>query len=383
MSLRQITSLTSIGAALEYYDFVIYATLSHYLSLLFFPASDYQVSLLKAFAIFGIGYLVRPLGGVIMGTFGDRFGRKNVFILSISLMAGATFAIGLLPTYQQIGVTAPILLILCRIIQGISFGAELPGAITFIAEHAHRQNPGRHIAWMVFGVSLGSLFSSALYTFLTYWFSDVAMQDYAWRIPFIIGGCLGIAGYLLRKNTQETPLFNNDNAFKLTTPLLKELFSQHWRQIILGIIATLYGGSLIISYLYLPHYIKHDHISLTSISFAFTIGFVWSAAIIPVCGRITDKLGVTKSFILTMIFTLLFCYPMTLMIQSEQFSQLLIFAILYQTLTSLLAVNYSILLSQLFPTHVRYTGIALCYNVAYALAGFLPIVLASLLFTVT
>lgn len=371
MSLRRITSLTSLGAALEYYDFVIYATLSHVLSQLFFPSDNPQLSLLKTFAIFGIGYLVRPLGGVVIGTFGDRFGRKNVFIFSISLMACSTLCIGLLPTYAQIGIAAPIALILCRICQGISFGAELPGAITFLTEHAHAHRPAIHIAWMIAGVSVGALMSSGLYTLLTYVFGIEQILQYAWRIPFILGGCLGLAAYFLRKNTLETPMFNKEKAYAFAWPLMLNLFKQHLLQIIMGISVTLLGGTLIISYLYLPIYLHTQN--PTSASLAFTLGFLWSVILIPSCGWLTDSIGLKRTLTLALLFMAVMSYPMMILFKQAQFLSLLLFALLYQTITSLLAVNYTILLSRIFPIEVRYTGIALCYNTAFALAGLTPI----------
>ena len=165
MSKFKVTLLTSLGAGFEYYDFVIYALLANHLSILFFANEDALSGVLKTFAVFAIGYVVRPLGGLLFGSQGDRFGRKKNFIVTLFLMAIATTAIGLLPTYQQIGISASLLLILFRTIQGIAYGAEMPGAITFITEHSKAHYRGFHCSMMFLSVALGTLSASALLSF--------------------------------------------------------------------------------------------------------------------------------------------------------------------------------------------------------------------------
>jgi MFS family permease len=161
----KIIILSSLGGALEFFDFTIYALFASYLSANFFPEQNPIVALINTFAVFAVGYFVRPLGGILFGHFGDRYGRKNAFTISALVMALATLFMGLLPNYQHIGLWAPILLILLRIFQGISVGGEVPGAIVFIAEHLANRRPGLGIGFIIMGVTLGNVIGSLLFIF--------------------------------------------------------------------------------------------------------------------------------------------------------------------------------------------------------------------------
>ncbi len=188
------TLLASIGAGLEYYDFIIYGLLASYLSTLFFPPHDGAAALIGTFAIFATGYLFRPIGGILFGMISDRYGRKKAFVSVMLLMALATCTIGLLPTYHQIGISAAYLLLLLRILQGLAFGAEIPGAITFVSEHANPYYRGTHCGFLVSSVGMGAVLASALNYFISRHFSSAMVLAWGWRIPFLIGSVLAIAG---------------------------------------------------------------------------------------------------------------------------------------------------------------------------------------------
>lgn len=207
MTEKRVTLITSVGSALEYYDFITYILLASYLSQVFFPESDPIAGSLETLAVFAIAYIARPVGGLIFGHFGDKFGRKKVFLASILLMAASTFAIGLLPSYHAIGVLGAILLVVLRTIQGLSQGAELPGAITFIAEHASRTKRGSQLGLMMFGVALGAMLSTLVNLILHYNLDTAQFITWGWRIPFLIGGVLAIVGFYLRRSIPESPIF--------------------------------------------------------------------------------------------------------------------------------------------------------------------------------
>lgn len=198
--------MISAGGMLEAYDFIVYGLLTAYISPLFFPHYEVQQSLLIAFAIFAVGYLSRPLGGFIFGHQGDRHGRKHPLTMTLLLMAFATVSIGLLPDYYSAGIWSPILLIALRFIQGLSMGGEVGGVYTYISE-VFEDNKGLAIAIIASGMELGILLGQVVHSCLIRVLGTQGMVDFGWRIPFLIGGILGIVGYIIRKNSLESGAF--------------------------------------------------------------------------------------------------------------------------------------------------------------------------------
>ncbi|PCH55749.1 MAG: MFS transporter, partial [Legionellales bacterium] len=209
MNGKKVTFLTSIGAGLEYYDFVIYGMMAPYLSSLFFVSGDASSQLIKTFAIFAVGYLFRPLGGIFFGLLADRFGRKKSFLTVMLIMASATFGIGLLPTYSSIGGMAVVLLIICRILQGISFGAEIPGAITIVSEF-NAKNKGIHCGLVISSTAIGSTLAALVLYLLSSNLDKDIMAAWGWRIPFLLGGLLAVVSYVMRSKLRETPEFTRN-----------------------------------------------------------------------------------------------------------------------------------------------------------------------------
>src|ERR1700730_6877771 len=204
----RILSLASIGGALEFYDFVIFVFFATVIGKLFFAASlPNWVRQAQTFGIFAAGYLARPIGGIVMAHFGDTHGRKRVFTFSVLLMAIPTLLIGLLPTYQSIGVAAPLLLLLMRIMQGVAIGGDAPGVCVFVAEHARSGRVGFPVGLLTSGLSFGILLGSLMATCLNQVFSQAQIAAGAWRIPFLIGGVFGFIAMWLRRWLKETPVF--------------------------------------------------------------------------------------------------------------------------------------------------------------------------------
>ena len=204
----KVTLMVALGSALEYYDFIIYGMLAKYLSFIFFPVNDNFSTNIQTFSVFAMGYLARPLGGTVIGMISDIYGRKKAFLLIMLMMAFSTFAIGLLPTYNTYGIISPILLILCRLVQGISFGAELPGASVIVNEFSQNNGiKGRLFSILLSSTSLGSLVALLVLTVLTQNFSDIEIKNGLWRLPFLLGGGLAIISFYIRKQISETPEF--------------------------------------------------------------------------------------------------------------------------------------------------------------------------------
>lgn len=375
---RKTTFITSLGAGLEYYDFIIYGMMAEYLSILFFNEDHLLINLIKTFAIFAVGYLVRPLGGLFFGSRGDTFGRRKTLLNVMLLMALSTFAIGLLPTYSQSGILAPCLLLLMRLLQGLSFGAELPGALTVICEHSERKKHGTHTGFLISSVGIGSTLASLMLFILSKYLAREEILSWGWRVPFLLGGTLAIANYFIRKHLQETPdfiLLQRNRPQPTPKMPLTSLFKNYRKEVLLGIGLTFFVASLVIFALFLPTYLSFFHYETKDVFLAMTWGTLWSALILPFCGRVADRFGKTTCIIgACLVGTVLFQ-----VLGINGLIGLLLFTTLYQTIISFLMVSVLPILASLFPTHVRYTGIAACYNITYSLMGCAPLIITLLL----
>ncbi|HYY31629.1 MAG TPA: MFS transporter, partial [Chthoniobacterales bacterium] len=241
VSEARILALASIGAALEFYDFIIFVFFANVIGQLFFAASlpDW-VRQAQTFGIFAVGYLVRPIGGIVMAHFGDIRGRKRMFMLSVLLMAIPTLLIGLLPTYRSIGVVAPLLLLAMRVMQGAAIGGEAPGAWVFVAEHARRGRAGIALGLLTSGLSFGILLGSLTATSLSRIFSNAQIAAGAWRIPFLIAGVFGFIATWLRRWLKETPVFEEmQRRAALSRELpLRAVLKGHGPAIVTSIVST-------------------------------------------------------------------------------------------------------------------------------------------------
>ncbi len=381
---RKAAWLSSLGAGLEYFDFIIYGMMAEYLSTLFFVENEAWLGQIKTFAIFAVGYLARPLGGIFFGMTGDTFGRKKTFLTVMFLMAAATFGIGLLPTYAQIGGLAPCLLVFFRLLQGISFGAELPGAMTVVCEYAEKQNQGACTSIVVASTSIGAMLASLVLYLLSGTISKDQILNWGWRIPFLLGGFLAVANYYIRNNLQETPEFsmlqkNHSKQGAIKDPLT-ELFCLYRWQLFLGIGMTFFVSSLVIVALYLPTYLTtHFGFISSDVYLSILLSMLWSAIILPICGRLADSIDKRVLFSSTALLFVAAIFPLFALLKFQIFSALLIFMILYQTVLAYVSSCYYSILASLFPTRMRYTGIAACYNVSYSLMATLPLLLTALI----
>ncbi len=382
-SAHKATFLASLGAGLEYYDFIIYGMMAGYLSQLFFASDLAWIALLKAFGVFAIGYLARPFGGIVFGMIGDTFGRKKTFQTVMVLMAISTFCIGLLPTYAQIGTTASCLLVLLRLVQGLSFGAELPGALTVVCEYAKKQNHGSYFGFVFSSVCLGSALASLVLFLLSSTIEQTQIMQWGWRIPFLLGGGLAIANYYIRKNLQETPEFLREQKDQPARSIKKPFHTllQRYRiDLLLGIGMTTLIASLVIFALYMPTYLSvYFGYAPSDIYLATTWALLWLVLMMPVCGWIADRIGKVRVMVAASLFFGASILVFINLVNEGGLYSLIGFMLIYQTLQALLTVScYPILVAH-FPVEVRYTGFAICYNVTYSLMGGLPIVMTGLI----
>lgn len=367
-------SLSSLGGALEYYDFIIFIFFASIFSSHFFPAdlSPFWKTL-NTYGTFAIAYFMRPLGGVIMAHFGDLLGRKRMFTFSIALMALPTFSIGLLPTFDHIGYAAPILLLITRMLQGIAIGGEIPGAWVFVSEHVPKNRIGIANGMVTSGLTVGILLGSLMALLINSTFSTSEVNAYAWRIPFLVGGVLGFAVYYLRQYLQETPVFKELQEKKALSQKLPitVVYQHHKPAILISMLATwLLTACIVVVILFAPELMKSDifkvppKIALTMQSFAIValaIGCV-------VTGYLCDKIDVTKTF-LTMC---------TGLIISSSLFYHNINQVDYVTLTVMYTVTgffvgivagVPYIMVRIFPANIRFTGLSFSYNLSYAIFG--------------
>jgi MFS transporter, MHS family, proline/betaine transporter len=374
-------ALAALGGALEFYDFVIYVFFAAVLGRLFFPADmpDW-VRLVQTFGIFAAGYLARPLGGILIAHFGDLLGRKRMFTLSIFLMAVPTLAIGLLPTYTSIGIAAPLLLLVMRLLQGAAIGGEVPGAWVFVAEHVPAQRFGLAIgtltAGLTVGILLGSLMAGAINTF--YAPADVAA--YAWRIPFIVGGAFGLVSVYLRRFLEETPVFQEMSARRALARELpiKAILREHRGATLLAIALTwVLSAGIVVVILFTPTYLQQIHkipaaLALQANSVA-TLTLTFGCLVF---GWANDRFGTRPTMLVG--FTLLFAssYVFYTTLPGTPDSLLLSYGLTgffvgVVTMVPIVAVRS-------FPASVRFSGLSFAYNLSYAIFGGLTPVALSL-----
>ena len=366
----KLASSVSLGGMLEIYDFLIYGLMASYIAENFFPAEDHITSLLSTFATFAIGYLTRPLGGIVFGHFGDRYGRKKTFTFSIFLMAVTTALMGCLPGWNSIGAAAPIILITLRLLQGFSLGGEIPGAITYLSESTPERR-GLVIGILFLAIMIGISLGTFVHGMLEMHLSPDDMKEWGWRVPFWVGGSLGIISYHIRKHFSESGLFEalDQTKAQASIPIVL-LFKQHTRGVICGFMTIgLCGATVTIYSIYMPSYLASLlGFSREAVAWHTTLAFLMLSPLCLVFGMLSDLinhkliLGVMAVVIATVSWPAFqyFSSP-----AAELNKIMLICGLLAATASGALPP----LLISFFPTEVRYTGIATCYNIGFAIFG--------------
>lgn len=370
---KRTLGLSSLGGALEFYDFVIYVFYAKIISELFFPSTLSPFwAMLNTYGIFAAGYFFRPLGGVVMAHFGDLVGRKRLFTLSILLMSLPTLVIGILPTYASIGIAAPLLLLLMRIMQGIAIGGEIPAAWTFVSEHVPEKKIGLANGFLTAGLSLGILLGALTSLWISKQFTEAEIHDWAWRIAFIIGGIFGFIALYLRTYLKETPVFKAMQARKELSKEIpvKQVLTDHKLGVIIGMLFTWFlTGCVVVIILAMPNLLAG------AFGFPRPVAFeMQSSAIVMqmigciLAGLLADKFGAGKvmlwgSFAVALLATVFF--------KSLGYASTPSIFILYMLLGlcsgTVGMVSYSMV--KMFPAQIRFSGISFSYNVAYAIAG--------------
>lgn len=380
-----IIVLASLGAGLEFFDFTIYALFAHYISINFFPNSNHQIALLETFATFALGYVTRPLGGIFFGHIGDKYGRKYAFSISVFVMAIATLCIGCLPNYFTIGIFAPLLLILLRLIQGFSLGGEIPSATVFTMEHFKHHRPGFLVGLVFMCITFGNALASAIGYGLTHWLSNTQMISWGWRIPFIFGFLLGIISYFLRKKSLETPEFlkisENRRTYKLPVAALLKFSSV---RVMMGFTLPTLIVVSISFFLFMPTYLHHFlGYQPTETYFATTIGFIFLGLMCPVFGWISDIFSRKNLIICGCLLTIICGYYLFNRLIHHTFIAPWLFSLAFAFTLAIVNGTYAIAIAEIFPVSLRISGMGFCYNLSFAIFGGLTPVLMMCLLNIT
>ncbi|MGN6318149.1 MFS transporter [Trinickia sp.] len=371
--------MASLGGSLEFYDFIVYGFFAHYIADQFFPNSSPTVSLLFSFSVLAIGYVIRPLGGIVLSSWGDRYGRRPVFLTSIVVVTSATICLGLLPNYQSWGIAASIILVLLRMVQGFCVGGEMPGAITYAVEAApHRAGlaAGAIICAVNVGVLLATLVNVAIQSYLTA--ADAAA--YGWRIAFLFGGLCGIVSYWMRRNLEESPEFERMRGAVVKQPF-RETLRRHGRQVVSAVMAiAVMAGVNGVLYGHMPAFLVQQlHYAPRTAALAQNAYLIVSSFGLLASGWLGDK--VPRRYILraSAALLLVLSYPFYLALSAHSVDLVLLF-ILAALVFSLASGTWASVLADHFPMQVRYSGIALAYNLAVvAFSGFAPLLATMLI----
>lgn len=386
--LKKAVTAAALGNAMEWFDFGVYGFVAHALGKVFFPDASPAVQTIAALGTFSVPFLVRPLGGVFFGLMGDKFGRQKVLSLTIIIMAISTFCIGLIPSYETIGLWAPLLLLLCKLAQGFSVGGEYTGAAIFVAEYAPDRQRGFLGSWLDFGSIAGFVLGAGLVVLLQAVMSDQSFLDWGWRAPFFIAGPLGLLGLYLRHAAEETPAFtqqlekmeqeDRDAVQERPTVSVREIFAKYRRALLVCIgmvLTTNITYYMLLTYMptYLSGSLNYSEQHGVLIIVVVMVGMLF---VQPVVGFISDKIGRKPFFTAGCIGLFLVAIPAYKLVGIDNigliFLGLLLIAIVLNCMIGVMAAT----LPALFPTRIRYSALAASFNVAIIVAGLTPTVAA-------
>ena len=373
-----------IGSALEYYDFFIYATAAALVfPQIFFPSGNPRVAIVASLATYGVGYVARPIGAFFLGHWGDTHGRKTVLLVCMFLMGFSTMAVGFLPTYQQVGMLAPALLVLLRLIQGFAVAGEISGASSMILEHAPFGRRGYYASFSLQGVQAGQILAAAVFLPLARFLPQEAFVSWGWRIPFILSALVIVAGYIIRREVAETPAFAEEGEHGAVpkTPIV-EAFKYCWRDMVrvvcmslmnvIPVVATIFGGAYAVQPAYGIGF--HPDVYL----WIPVLGNILAVIIIPFAGNLSDRIGRRPLIIVgalgSGILSFVYLYSISIAnIPMAIVMSLLMWGVIYQGYNAIFPSFYP----ELFPTRARVTAMAIGQNTGTTITALLPALFAT------
>jgi MFS transporter, MHS family, shikimate and dehydroshikimate transport protein len=377
--LRRVVAASMIGATIEWYDFFLYGTVAGIVfNKLYFPAKDPLISILLAYTTFAIGFVARPVGGLIFGHFGDRLGRKNMLVLTLMIMGVATVLIGLLPTYQQIGIAAPILLLCLRILQGIGLGGEWGGAVTMTYEYASEDRRGLFASFPQIGLSIGLALSAGVVALASMLPEDQFLA-WGWRVGFLISVVLVAVGLYIRLRILETPEFTKlkEKRQEVRIPFVN-MIKEYPRNILLGMGARYIDGVFfnVFAVFGIGYLVNTVHISRTTALWGVCVSALVMIVFIPIFGSLSDKWGRGKTYAIGSVLLALSVYPAFWLMSSGDIASIFVAMIIpFGIIYAMCYGPEAALFCDLFDPRVRYTGISFVYQFSGIFAsGITPII---------
>jgi MHS family proline/betaine transporter-like MFS transporter len=375
----RIVLLASLGGTLEFYDFVIFGIFARDIADAIFPNPTPLISLIVSFAAFAAGYLARPIGGIVLSHFGDRYGRRRVFLISIFVMSGATLGMGLVPAFAQWGAASSVLMVALRLVQGFCLGGELPGALTYVVETAPRHAP--FVCGVVFScVTLGVAVATGVSIAVRTWLPLDLVSSWGWRLAFILGGLGGLLSFTLRRSLEESPEFARMKQLASRQPF-REVLQTHFKGVAVGVAALAATGGfngLFFAHMaaYLSGVLRGDPRQAV---IAQTIGVIVHALGILAVGRIANRVSPRLLLQIGAAALAAFAFPFYGALASRSVDATLLMVLAGLT-ASLVNGTFAVLLTDLFPTRIRFSGVALAFNVAFTIfSGTAPLVATSLI----
>lgn len=386
-AIRKVVISALVGASLEWYDFFLYGVVAGIVfNKLYFPTGDITVSTMLAYATFAVGFVTRPLGGVVFGHFGDKLGRKSMLVITLMIMGVATFLIGLIPTYDQIGIAAPLLLLLMRVMQGIGLGGEWGGAVLMAYEYAPKEKRGFYASLPQIGLAIGLCMASGVVALLSWSLTEAQFMSWGWRIAFLLSGVMVAVGMYIRLSVQETPEFAEVKAHNAESAIpFFDMMRRYPGNVLKGMGARYIDGVFfnifgVFSINYLTNTVK---ISRTDALLGVMISALVMIVTIPYFGRLSDRIGRTKVFMWGSIITALSSFPAFWLMTHAEGNVTLIWISIVVPFGILYAAIYgpeAALFCDLFDAKVRYTGISFVYQFSGIFAsGITPIIATALL----
>jgi len=390
--LWQVITASSVGTVIEWYDFYIFGSLSSIISMSFFPKDDPTAAFISTLATFGAGFVARPFGGIIFGKLGDQIGRKYTFLLTLLLMGGATFAIAFIPSYAQIGIWAPMILLVLRILQGLALGGEYGGAATYVAEYSPDAQRGKYTSYIQTTATLGFFVSILVILACQMIVGEEAFKEWGWRIPFGLSGFLVIVSYFIRRNMHESPLFARlRKEGKLSENPLKEAFASkaNRRLMLIAMFGAIVGQGVVwhtgqfYAQIFINKILKVD---FTTTNLVIAVSLIVGTPLFVYFGALSDRIGRKKIMMTGMACAAIFYYPlfywMSVIVDQEGTmvndvvmltfmgkAQLAIICSILVTFAALAYGPIAAFLVELFPTNIRYTSLSIPYHVANGIFG--------------
>ncbi|GHF26376.1 MFS transporter [Amycolatopsis deserti] len=370
-----------VGSALEYYDFFIYGTAAALVfGKIFFPSSDPAAGTLLALATFGVGYVARPIGAFILGHVGDRFGRKKVLVFTVLLMGLSTFLVGCLPTYGQVGVLAPVLLVVLRLLQGLSAAGEQAGANSMSLEHAPEHRRSYYTSWTLSGTQAGQILATAVFLPVAA-MPTAALQSWGWRLPFWASALVVVAAFVIRRKLEETPVFEREVAGKEQAKLpVAVLFRDHWADVLRVVFAAVIAAvSTIFTVYALSYAVNSAGLARTPMLWVGVLANVVALAAIPLWAMLADRVGRKPVFIGGSLGCAVLIFAYLGAISAGNYVLvfvvgILMFGVVYSATNAVWPAFYG----EMFPARVRLSGMAIGTQIGFAIAGFTPTIAAAI-----